>query len=222
MVHFTFLEVIPQFDDEKREILDEGKCSVVMQKDFKNYAGVRVRGNGAVLQAPGSAVKLTAPTGLDAFVMGHVHTDPKPFLHLIPDAECLVSPVVDYHCFFNEDKPGSAWFKVKIPHCITKKKILKTVKVRHGDIYKNVPFTEVPSADCHFEVDEQYVTIFTRHFSQFICTSCAKVCHGDGKAFIFGRMSSLTYTPLNAALRLYVCSPLYRIDDYRQVHVVIL
>ena len=188
-----------------------------MAKNFKKYTGVQVQNNGGVLQGPNSSVKLFIPKRLNAFVMGHAHTDVKPFLHLIPDGECLVSPIVDYNCTFNREKPNGTWFKIVVPHCIRKKQHLKNVKVRHGDIYKNVPFVEVPTDVCHFEVDEQNITIFTRHFSQFICTGCEKVCQGDGKAFIFGGLSPLEYKPLKAALRLYMCSPLHRIDDYRLV-----
>ena len=189
----------------------------MMDKDFKKYTGVRVQGNGGILQGSNSSARLFLPKRLNAFVMGRVHTDVQPFIHLIPDGECLVSPIVDYSCTFNEEKPNGTWFKIVVPHCIRKKKHLKNVKVRHGDIYKNVPFVEVPTEECHFEVDEGNITIFTRHFSQFVCTGCEKVCHGDGKAFIFGGLSPLEYKPLKVTLRLYVCSPLYRIDDYRSV-----
>ena len=82
--------------------------SAVMEKDFKKYTGVRVQGSGSVLQCPNSSVRLFLPERLNAFVMGHTHTDAKPFIHLIPDGECVVSPIADYNCTFEEEKPIGA------------------------------------------------------------------------------------------------------------------
>ena len=181
-----------------------------------------MQGNDCILQGPKSSVKLHIPQDLDAVAMGHAHTDVKPFLHVIPEGECLVSPVAEYH--YTAKKTKYAWFRLQIPHCVKKKEHLRDIIVRHGDIHKDVPFSEVPrcetlDTDCYYEVDEKHIIIYTTHFSQFTCTLCKKVCCGDGKAFIFGGLSPLAFTPLTAALRLYMCSPLYKIDDYRLVSV---
>ena len=191
--------------------------SAVTHKGFKRITGMRVRGESAVLQAPKSAVKLYIPDGLDAYVSGTVHTDPTPFLHAIPLSECLISPIVKYH-LVSDDKSGNIWFKIKVPHCLGKWSDLKSIKVRHGDIHKSVPFTELPSSTCHYEVDLNYIKIHTQGFSQFICTSCKKTCQAEARAFVFGSISPLVETrPITAALRLYLTSALFKIQDYNQV-----
>ena len=168
------------------------------------------------MRLPASEVELHIPKELDAFFVGHVHTNPKDFLHIIPGGECLVSPIVEFQCIPETSPLKSTWFRIDVPHCLQPQDI-KKLKVRHGDIRKNIPFAEVPSNDCYFRVYEKYVTIFTRHFSQFVCTSCEKICHGEGKALIFGSNSPAGYLPKTASLRLYVCSPLFRIADYKMV-----
>ena len=191
--------------------------SAVTHKGFKRITGMRVRGERAVLQAPKSAVKLYISEGLDAYVFGTVHTDPTPFLRAIPQSECLISPIVEYN-LVSDDKSGNIWFKIKVPHCLRKWGDLKSIKVRHGDIYKSVPFTELPSSTCHYEVDLNYITIHTKGFSQFICTSCKKTCEAEARAFIFGSISPVIETrPTTAALRLYLTSALFKIQDYNQV-----
>ena len=191
--------------------------SAVTHKGFKRITGIRVRGESAVLQAPKSAVKLYIPEGLDAYVSGTVHTDPTPFLHAIPQSECLISPIVEYH-LVSDDKLGNIWFKIKVPHCLRKWGDLKSIKVKHGDIHKGVPFTELPSRNCHYEVDLNHITIHTQGFSQFICTSCKNICQAEARAFIFGSISPLIETrPITAALRLYLTSALFKIQDYNQV-----
>ena len=191
--------------------------SAVTHRGFKRVTGMRVRGESAVLQAPKSATKLYIPEGLDAYVSGTVHTDPTPFLHAIPLSECLISPIVEYH-LVSDDKSGNIWFKIKVPHCLRKWGDLKSIKVRHGDIYKSVPFTELPSSTCRYEVDLNYINIHTQGFSQFICTSCKKTCQAETRVFVFGSLSPLVESrPITAALRLYLTSTLFKIQDYNQV-----
>ena len=196
--------------------------SAVTHKGFKRITGMRVRGESAVLQAPRSAVKLYIPEGLDIYLSGTVHTDPTPFLHVIPLTECLISPIAEYR-LVSGDKWWNIWFKniwfkIKVPHCLRKWSDLKSIKVMHGDIHKNVPFSELPSSTCHYEVDLNYITIYTKGFSQFICTSCKKTCQAEARAFVFGSISPLVETrPITAALKLYLTSALFKIQDYNQV-----
>ena len=215
---------IPKFSD-LNQFGRQGTYSALMTKGFTRYACIRSQGDGGTLQAPGSAVQLLVPEDLDVLVMGHAHTDVKQFLEIVPEEECFVSPVAEYHCTFKEAKQKS--FSLRVPHCVKNTEHLQHVRVRHGDIHRNICFEDVPRAqrntlnqECYFEVDENYITIYTTHFSQFVCSVCKKVCCGDGKAFIFGGLSPLAFAPpLSAAVRLYICSPLFRIEDYRMVRI---
>ena len=197
--------------------VDTGTYSSLIYKGNNQFYGIRVQGNRAVLQGPDSGAKLHVPSGLDGFISGHMHLDANPFLQFIPESECLVSPIVEYIWSPSEGKESVPWFKIKIPHCVTKYDDLKTIKVRHGDIHKSLPFVELPTITCHFDVDTNHIIIYTQHFSQFICTSCRKLCQAEAKAFIFGSISPFQYKPIRSTLKLYLCSPLYNLLDYKMV-----
>ena len=175
-------------------------------------------GNKAVLQGPGSDVQLHIPEGLYGFISSHAHTDLKPFLDHISEYECLVSPIAEYNCFLTSNCPEEL-FEIKVPHCLKDRKQFQNIHVRHGDIYNGVPLIEMLS----FTVDEKYITIKTSSFSQFICTvaGCQEKCYGNPKAFIFGRITPVRYSPIYSALRIYMCSPLYDILDFEQVMIFI-
>ena len=214
-----FADLLSSVDVQKLQtdvtLNTKGTFAALLHKGFKTYACIRVKGNAAVLQGPNSATELHIPKGIDAFITGYSHTNATPFLHEIPDGECLVSPVADYHIIYKGGKSEEKWFKIRIPHCVRNVDDLKHIRVRHGDIYRNIPFTDAPSES--FYVLDTDIIIYTTHFSQFICTSCKKTCHRDGKAFVFGAVSPPKCLPVTSALRLYLCSPLYRITDYKMV-----
>ena len=189
----------------------------LIQKGYRTYTGMRVFGQGGVLQCPDSAVELLIPEGLSRFVMGHIHTDVQPFIHAIPEGECVIAPVVEYHASMKRLNATSSMFRIKVPHCLTKSEDLETVVVRHGNIHTNRKFKKLPLPASFFEVDEKFITIFTSSFSQFICTSCNKTCYGQGKAFVFGNILQYPNKRPTASVRLYVCSPLYQLEDYEKV-----
>ena len=97
-----------------------------------------------------------------------------------------MAPIADYNCVYkdeNKDKSNIP-FKIMIPHCVRDRDALSSIRVRHGDIKKIKPFQEIT----WFQVDESYIKIYTSSFSQFICTSCQRICYGNGKAFVFGSL----------------------------------
>ena len=171
-----------------------------------------MNGKEAVLQGPGSDVQLHIPEGLYGFISGHAHTDPTPFFKVIPKAECLVSPIVEYNCSFARNC-SKQLFEIKVPHCVRNRKQIQHIRVWRGDIHKKLPFTK----HTQYRVHDKHLTINTSRFSQFICTVCSESCHGNAKAFIFGRISPLRYLPIYSALRIYMCSPLYDIADFKRV-----
>ena len=186
--------------------------SVTFHKGYKLFCGICVNGETTVLQGPKSDVKLRIPKGLWGFIYGHAHTDPTPFLSVLPESECLVSPIVEYNCFLRSNF-REGLFVIKIPHCVQDQKQFQNIRVWHGDIHKKTSFHK----KCTFTVDEHFVNIQTSTFSQFFCTLCSHSCYGNPKAFIFGRINPLRYLPIYSALRIYMCSPLYDILDFEQV-----
>ena len=167
-----------------------------------------------MLQGPVSDVQLHIPEGIHGFISGHAHTDPALFLDHIPETECLVSPIIEYNCSFTSSCPKGL-FEIKVPHCVKNRKHFQNIRVRHGDIYSGVPFYETNT----FMVHDQYIIIQTSSFSQFICTvdGCEERCTGVPKAFIFGHITPLKYPPIKSAVRIYMCSPLYDIKDFKKV-----
>ena len=189
--------------------------SATFHKGYKLFSGIRVHGERTALQGPESDVQLHIPEGFYGFISGHTHTDLTPFLGYIPESECLVSPIAEYNCFPSGTYSGL--FEIKIPHCVQDRKQFQHIRVRHGDVHKNTPFYE----KCTFTVDEEYITVQTSKFSQFICTvaGCQETRCGNPKAFIFGRITPLRYPPIKSALRIYMCSPLYNIRDFKEVEI---
>ena len=175
-------------------------------------------GTGGILQGKASEVRLHIPKEANGFTCGYIHTDPGPFLQHIPQNHCLVAPIVEYHHYAtNCINNTQLWFKIKIPHSIRQKQDLQFIQVHHGHIHKGIDFTKLPSHSSLFLVDDKYITICTRQFSQFIFTSCKRICKYQGVTFIFGKVSVWPGNPLKAALRLYLCSHLFSIKDYSEV-----
>ncbi len=172
-----------------------------------------------------SGVTITTPAGAEGSISCIVHTDPILFLNHIPDDECLIAPIVD--CQLGEDtRLSSGWFMLSVPFC--ENYIDPFISVWHGDIYTvpSQPFGLVPRASTSsmskqvasfFTVQGDKIIIYTKKFSQFVCTSCRKVCHGQGQAFVFAKRMHNTFVGPVTSLRVYTGSPLYIIEDYREV-----
>ena len=224
-VIFFFLESLQRkgkFSHEGRDNIEKAvtKHTATFYKGHKSFIAARVNGRGGILQGAYSEVGLRIPEGLRGVVYGCVHTDPRPFLNAIPDNECLVAPIVEYYftpdgCRQNKMK----MFAIKMRHCVKEPSDLSGIVVRHGDIHTNKEFQTAPTGTCFYEVDAQFITIYTTRFSQFICTrpGCVQSCVGQAKAFVFGKILPYTSLAPVASLRLYVCSPLHDIKDYENV-----
>ncbi len=202
---------------------------MIVQKNHKLYYGATSIREELTLTAPNSGVSLHVPK-TTATILCHIHTSPSAFLDIIPDSECLIGPIPEFHSIVHgvNDSYLDTWYTIRIRHCIQNKDKLKHIRVRHGDIYKTGQFSMVPchttdlknidaSIDCYYHADTEYVTIHTRHFSQFICTTCEKMCDGKAKTFLFGSHLPVEVPFMITNVRVYVCSPLYDIEDYRKV-----
>ena len=218
-----FTESVPEQEERKykkyKEQLPLGNAPVAIRKGKKQFTGICLLGQKDVPQEPQSAVQLNIPEGQKGFISGHVHTDLAPFLDAIPDSECPVSPIVEYNFQNGQKEPGENGgdlFEINIPHVIKNEEDRKKIIVWHGDVHKKIPFTKYDK----YTVHEKHITVYTSHFSQYMCTVCSESCQGNAKVFIFGHMTPLNHPPLKSTVRIYICNPLYEIQDFKKVKIV--
>ena len=134
---------------------------------------------------------------------------------------CTVNQEMEKHCLTNTSTES------KFPHCLKTDEQLSLVKVRCGNIQRNIPFEEISrgiyakDTGPYFEVDNTHIIIFTTHFSQFVCSTCSKACDCI-MAFPFG---SLILTEDNnmttASVTVILCPSLYNIEDFWKVSSIL-
>ena len=205
---------------------DELYSASVVKGDHK-YVYRRADGRATILKDVKSEVQLHVPDDVCGLIVGHAHTSFRPFLDYVPRKECFVSPIPEYHFIPDEgkDEGPAPWFTIQIPHRI-KSKILKSIRVRHGDIHKNVPFKLVPKQltvpkglDVWYKVTNKNVILYTTHFSQFVCTTCEKSCKGQVKTMVFGSLFPYNNDHVTT-VSIHMGSTLYDIADFRKVHLI--
>ena len=130
-------------------------------------------------------MKLHVPPYVEAFICGHAHTRIQHFLSHISEDECLVAPIVDYQCVFEINPVNGMPFRIVIPHCVRDREALSSIRVRHGDIYKNKPFQETS----WFQFDDSLTSLFIpMNLVNSSARAASRICHGQGKAFVFGNL----------------------------------
>ncbi len=162
-----------------------------------------------------SGVTIETPAEAHGALSCLVHTNPSLFLDFIEEDECHIAPIVDCQLSENTIIHSTDTFLIKVPCCQDVDP--SSVRVRQGNIYADhlKPFVALPFSS--FFVKDHNIVIKTRGFSQFICTSCNLVCRGQGQAFVFGKMLEHTEVGPAVSVRLYTCSPLYTIEEYKEV-----
>lgn len=209
---------------QTRNLFDREQFRTSLRKGYRQYIGTSVNGEGDILRAPNSDVRLTIPKGAYCTIIGYIHTHTLELLKEIPAGEYLIAPMPEYSCEIKHMENTGTLFEIKIPHCVKNENLLQNIKVRCGDIHKSkqfrilsrkTPFTLV-GQPC-YEVDKDWITIYTPHFCQFICTCCSEECKGDVQALLFGSHIMIDKVTLVHMSKLYLCGPLYSITDYKSV-----
>ena len=182
-----------------------------------------------MLQAPDSAVSLEIPEGSrGVYVMG-VDIDVSKFKSFVDDEECFVSPVVEIVHMKEDDAAEPNTHKVRIPHCLRDASQLQLIRVRRRRSSSNAPFQHITSVtsttrshsiDDGYSVDDNYITIFSHTFSEFVCTSCHNTCKGTIKLFLFAKLKAWRdKMSTTVKIKSFLCSPLFLIDDFREVSI---
>ena len=217
-------------DTEKTAVIDIdeqwGSCPMTMVRNHKRYIGTVCRGKARKLQAPGSDVSLEIPEGSrGVYVMG-AHTDVSRFKSFVAEEECFVSPVVEILHKTEDDAVEPESHTVRIPHCLSDASQLELIRVRRGRSSNNAPFRHISPkdkfhiSDDQYFVDRNYITILSRQFSEFICTSCKNTCKGTIRLFLFGNLNTWGKKNVTTVkMKSFLCSPLFRINEFRQVGI---
>ena len=178
-----------------------------------------VHGSAVTIQALHSDVILHVPDGVYGIILGNVHTDHWRFRHLVPENDCIIGPMCEFHV--KGSKIPCARFRIQVPHIVSDiKRVRDYLKVRHmGSLDSSYITEENPAQkalhcpDTYYTVDNQYFNIFTPTFSKFLIFAEGINCCSDRtRVFPFSRKTS---NGLN--VRLYFCSPHYQEKDYHEV-----
>ena len=110
------------------------------------FAVAVINGESMTLQDLRSEVSVDIPSGIKATLWQKVHTEFSRFLHIVPDDECFIGPVVELHLKpFPDVESGQRQYRIKIPHCLHTEEEMSMVKVRCGDTRRKIPFRELPN-----------------------------------------------------------------------------
>ena len=205
-----------------------GLSQMTMQQNRREYNATVTHGEARTLQGDGSDVSLDIPEGSQGVYMTRVHTDHTDFKDVIPEEECFIGPPVEVEHLSDGDKDNNIHV-LHIPHCITdediwKQGLYKLIKVRRGNKFKNQHLEEVPmwtvaqGRSTYFEVKSSHIVIYTSGFSFFTCSICKKVCAASARIYLYGNLSQSTEERMTIVkVKPYICSSLYKIEDYRKV-----
>ena len=199
---------------------------VLTRKQGQNHITTTSTGEGLTLQGPCSDVTIEILPGTYGTLTGYVELDPRKYIHYVKD-ECYITAIPDFEFFpsvnhGNQTKQQQR-FRIKMKHCITNEEDLKDIRVRHGDIHKGQKFQLVPhrnsvddNCEMFWEADMNYIIITTTHFSQYLCTTCNKICDTKILAFLTGAIKPLGRRTL-AETVLFLCPPQFGTRDYKMV-----
>ena len=178
-----------------------------------------ITGKPCSVQGIDSEVILHVPKDVFAVLQGNIHTDPSKFLHHIPSNECLIGPICEYHLKPFEELPKDAVYRLQIPHIVRNvTQVRKHIRVRHGDLHSKSELAVYELQEDNFQIDEKYVTINIRHFSDYIVTAEGiNCCSGRTNVHLFGSLTNSQHLGASAIIKIYMSSILSQIKDFKTV-----
>ena len=186
-----------------------------------------VYGKVCTVQAPNSDVKLHVPKGVHGAILLNIHTNHAKFINLVQENDCLVGPICEYHFqpSLYKSEPQVGKYKIQIPHIVKDIRTLRRhIRVSHGDIHSDSPLQverklmNYSQGDVYYDIDKNYVTIFTSHFTGYIVTAEGiQCCAQSANTHFFGSNRKLPGTKPLARLKVYFSSIHTDITDYKEV-----
>ena len=203
---------------------------------------ILVRGEPCVVQAENSQVKLHVPKGVYGAILANVHTNHARFMHHVPNNDCVIAPVCEYHLQepYRElilDKtvkvkvlppnPEDIKFRIEIPHILKDVDYVRPhIRVRHGNLHSGVPVLEKLSSKHHnskisFDIDDNYITIHTNHFSGYIVSAKhINCCAKSANVHLFASLRNIPEARPLATVKVYLSSILSSMEDYQCVRTI--
>ncbi len=165
--------------------------------------------------------------------MARVKTEFSGVVDLIPDNECINSPLVEVvFRAFGESAIGSQPAKcctLNIPVCKTKESLSQNIQVRHFDsklhseseCFTRVHHSESQQQNKVFSMEKHLVQVHTRNFSQFVCTICNEscdetICSEFLRAFVYAKLNCLE-SKTNVDIKAFLCSYLLQLEAFEKV-----
>ena len=194
-------------------------------KNGKQYHAAVTNCRALKLRSPDSEITLEVSEGLKAVIMQHIHTEFEVVNRCIPGQECIVSPAVCY-IIQNGNYEGSKEyiFKVNIPHCLPEGCDFSLLKVRLGNLSKKGSLKEVQrrkpqSTDTpYYTTNVKYITLYTNHFCDVVCTTTKKICDSALVILPFGYLyPERDENKTMAKVKVFLCSYLFNRQDVRMV-----
>ena len=199
-----------------------------------------VDGEPSIIQAENSQIKLHVPKGVYGAILANIHTNYARFLHHIPDDDCLVSPICEYHLQkpyqelilgktievkFLKPRPDGVKYRIQIPHIVKDvDKVQSLIRVRHGNLHNDVLLEKLSpqtqGGNISLDVNEEFVTINTNHFTGYIVTAKHINCCGkSANIHVFGSLRNIPKARPLATVKVYLSSIHSNIKDYQFVSI---
>ena len=204
-----------------------------------------VKGVPCKIQAAKSKVILHVPEGVNGAILANIHTNVSRFSKHIPENDCLIAPICEYHLQpyvqeqlslgdRNNDSQISSniehsspkmKYKIEIPHIVTDvEKVRPHLKVRHGNLHSGVLVMDDDPHDdqgekVEYHIDDKYVTILTSHFSGYIITAEGINCCGQtANLLFFGSLRNRPYAKPQAmaTVKVFISN---KMEDYQNVSI---
>ena len=188
--------------------------------EIQGFDAALLSGKADKLKGRNSEVGIETPNGMQNILCRKIHTDLSRHETNLPHDESIIGPTVEVHLAHGNVKDQKQ-FLLRIPHCLETKD-LSTIKVRRiddkrKDSVQNVPTKQQAMGKIpYFETDSTHVIIHTDHFSEYVCSGSSDKCLTSIIAFPFGRLWK-TENISHVKVKLYLCSLLYKIQDFRIV-----
>ena len=178
-----------------------------------------IHGSAVTIQALHSDVILHVPDGVYGIILGNIHTDHWRFRHLVPEKDCIISPICEFH-FCGSTLESPPRFKLLAPHIVRNIYVEVKFQLKQGAVLQIAKrfTTEVPAtpSEVFYNVHNGHVEILTDHFTKFLVTAKEiECCCHSAAVLVFSKLNREI-----ADVRIRFASLHYEKQDYLQVNTI--